>query len=129
MKRLRIFIASLAVFLGLAGTVPAIAVAQTAKSQACQALGSNAGCTTTPHGGADINNVIKTIVNVLSFVIGVVAVIMIMVGGFRFITAGGDSNKVASARGTIIYAVVGLVIAASAQFIVWFVLNKVKGSA
>lgn len=127
MKRLRIFIASLAVFVGLAGAMPPMALAAaSAKSDACKALGSNASCTTNPHGSVSLNSIIKTIINVLSWVVGVVAVIMIIYGGFRFVTAGGDSNNVSAARSTVLYAVVGLVVAASAQVIVHFVLNEIK---
>jgi len=71
-----------------------------------------------------VNNLITTIINVFSVVVGIVAVIMIIVGGFRYITSGGDSTKVTSAKNTILYAIIGLVIVALAQIIVKFVLNK-----
>ena len=71
-----------------------------------------------------LNNLIKTIINVISIVVGVVAVIMIVFGGLRYITSGGDSSNVSSAKNTIIYAIIGLVIVALAQFIVRFVLEK-----
>ena len=58
------------------------------------------------------------------YVILIAAVIMIIWGGFRYVTSGGDSNKVSSAKNTIIYAVIGLIIVALAQFIVKFVLDK-----
>ncbi len=57
-------------------------------------------------------------------VIGIVAVVMIMVGGFKYVTAGGDSSNITSAKHTIIYALIGLVIVAMAQFLVQFVLDK-----
>lgn len=71
-----------------------------------------------------INDTIKLIVNFLSFIVGVVAVIMIIIAGLKYITSGGDSNNVASAKNTILYAVIGLVIVALAQVIVRFVLQK-----
>jgi hypothetical protein len=91
------------------------------------ATGAGGTCTPADTGGAttNINNIIKTIINVFSIVVGVVAVIMIIVGGFRYITSGGDSNNVSGAKNTIIYAIIGLVVVALAQFIVQFVLNKV----
>lgn len=70
-------------------------------------------------------SIAKTIVNILSVIVGVVAVIMIIVGGFRYITSGGDSGNVSSAKNTLIYAIVGLIIVALAQFIVHFVLTNV----
>ncbi len=72
-----------------------------------------------------LNSLITDIINVLSVIIGIIAVIMIIIGGFKFITSGGDAGKVTSARQTIIYALIGLVIVALAQFIVQFVLSKV----
>ena len=50
---------------------------------------------------------------------------LIIYGGFKYISSGGDSGKVTEAKNTIIYAVIGLVVVALAQFIVQFVLNKV----
>ena len=51
---------------------------------------------------------------------------MIIYGGFRYVTSGGDSGHVSSAKNTIIYAIVGLVVVALAQFIVQYVLNQVS---
>lgn len=69
-------------------------------------------------------NLLALIINVLSIVVGIIAVIMVIWGGFKFITSGGDSSKVTSARNTIIYAIIGLIIVALAQTIVKFVLAK-----
>lgn len=76
-------------------------------------------------GSSDkLTDIIKVVINILSVVVGVVAVIMIIFGGLKYITSGGDSSNVSSAKNTIIYAIVGLVIVALAQFIVRFVLDK-----
>lgn len=74
--------------------------------------------------GDSINNLLKNIVNIISAVVGVVAVIMIIVGGFKYITSGGESSNVSGAKNTIIYAIIGLVIVALAQIVVFFVLNQ-----
>jgi len=77
-------------------------------------------------GGAQkIQDIVTLIVNIFSVVVGIVAVIMIVVGGFKYITSGGDSGNITSAKNTIVYAIIGLVVVALAQFIVKFVLNKV----
>ena len=73
-----------------------------------------------------VKNLVKTIINVLSWVIGVVSVIMIIVGGFRYIISSGDSGQVTSAKNTIMYAIVGLVIVLFAQVIVRFVIGSVS---
>ena len=82
----------------------------------------------TATGTEKIQTIVTTIVNIFSIVVGIVAVIMIVVGGFKYITSGGDSGNITSAKNTIVYAVIGLVIVALAQFIVQFVLNKVNSA-
>lgn len=76
-------------------------------------------------GSTGLNDVITDIVNIFSVIVGIVSVIMIIYGGFRYVTSGGDSGNVSAAKNTIIYAVIGLVVVALAQFIVQFVLDKV----
>lgn len=76
-----------------------------------------------------VRNILETAVQILSLVVGVAAVIMIIYSGFRYITSGGESGRVASAKSTLIYALVGLAIAALAQFMAHFVLNQAGSAA
>jgi ABC-type Fe3+ transport system permease subunit len=71
---------------------------------------------------------IKTIVNVLLFVLGAIAVVMIIIGGIRYTTSNGESAQITSAKNTILYAVVGLVVAILAYAIVNFVIGAFKSS-
>lgn len=71
-----------------------------------------------------VNGILTDVINIFSIVVGVVAVVMIILGGLKYITSGGDSSNVSGAKNTIIYALVGLVIVALAQFIVHYVLAK-----
>ncbi len=89
-------------------------------------------CSTDAQGNAiqggnvsSVNSLVTTIINIFSVAVGIIAVIMIIWGGVKFITSGGDSTKVTSARNTIIYAIIGLVIVALAQTIAKFVLSNV----
>lgn len=66
----------------------------------------------------------RTIVNTLLFIIGAISVIMIIFGGFKYVTSGGDSNGVTSAKNTILYAVIGLIVAVLAFAIIDFVLDS-----
>jgi hypothetical protein len=88
------------------------------------AVGSSSAC---GGSGSGVKNGIGAIaveaVNILSLVVGIVAVIMIIYGGFKYITSGGESGNVSGAKNTLIYAIVGLVIVALAQVIVHWVLN------
>ncbi len=72
-----------------------------------------------------LDGVVGAIVNILSVIVGIAAVIMIIIGGFRFITSGGDSGRITSARQTIVYALIGLVIAISAETIVLTLLDRI----
>jgi hypothetical protein len=79
-------------------------------------------------GESAIEKIIIVATNILSWVVGVVAVIAIIISGFRYVTSGGDSGKTSAAKTNLIYALVGLLIVALAQFLVNFVLFQ-GGSA
>ena len=125
---------SLALSLGLAAPV----FAQTAQQQINNGLcaGSNLQFTENPGqcsiAGSDantkINDIVHTVVNLLSAIVGIVAVIMIIIGGFRYITSGGNDTSVTAAKNTILYAIIGLVVVALAQIIVRFTLSKLTNS-
>ena len=67
--------------------------------------------------------IITTITNVLLFVAGGLAVIMIIIGGLRYVTSAGNASSVTAAKNTILYAIVGLVVAFLAYAAVNFVLS------
>ncbi len=70
------------------------------------------------------NDLIKSVVNVLLFITGAIAVVMIVLGGLKYTTSNGDSNQVTSAKNTILYAVIGLIVAIMAYAIVNFVITS-----
>ncbi|CAN5399968.1 hypothetical protein BH10PAT3_BH10PAT3_5480 [soil metagenome] len=125
MKKLRMVVALLLIGLGMLPALPVYA-ADSAKASVCEGIGltASSGNCTGDANTQSVNGVIGSVVNILSLIIGVAAVIMILVGGFKYVTAGGDTNAVGSAKSTITYAVVGLIIAAVAQVVVRFVLHK-----
>ncbi len=136
MNKLKRIILSAIATLGFAVPmlVPAMASAATEASiddnLACGAnlnFTESADCEKNATGGAAgerVNNVVKNVINIVSLVVGVAAVIMIMVGGLRYVTSNGDSGQVGNAKNTILYAVVGLIVVALAQIIVRFVVSK-----
>lgn len=93
---------------------------------ACDASGQ-ANCNTQTATNS-LNDTIATAINIISVIVGIVAVIMIIVAGFRYVTSGGDTESVASAKKTLLYAVIGLIVVALAQTIVRFVLKRATGS-
>ena len=90
----------------------------------CESIGSGTDCNDNKGGSADVNSIIKTALKIFMSVVGVAAVVMVVVAGFKYVTSGGDSSKVASAKTTLIYALVGAAVAALAQVLVKFVLSK-----
>ncbi len=70
------------------------------------------------------DGLIKTVVNVLLWAVGILSVIMIIFSGFRYITSAGDASKTKSAQSTLTYSVVGLIVAIMAYAIVNMVINR-----
>ena len=75
-------------------------------------------------GENKVMGIIKQVINVTSLLVGAICVLMIIFGGFRYMISGGDSSGVSSAKNTILYAVVGLVIVLMAQALVRFVFAR-----
>ena len=70
------------------------------------------------------DGLIKTVVNVLLWAVGILSVIMIIFSGLRYITSAGDASKTKSAQSTLTYSVVGLIVAIMAYAIVNMVTNR-----
>ena len=70
------------------------------------------------------SGLIKTVVNILLWAVGILSVIMIIFSGFRYITSSGDASKTKSAQSTLIYSVVGLIVAIMAWAIVNMVIKR-----
>jgi hypothetical protein len=100
-----------------------VAAATNAKQEVCEGLGTGANCSGA--GQPSINNTISNVIDLMSAITGVVSVIMIIIAGFRFVTANGDSGTIAAARRTVIYALVGLVVVVLSQTLVKYVVDRV----
>ena len=74
----------------------------------------------------DLPDIITTIINVMLFIAAALAVIMIIYGGIRYITAHGDEKQVKVAKDTIVYSVAGLIIAILAYALVTFIFDRFK---
>lgn len=133
------FIASLTLVLGLTlspltvvhagNTLPA---ANPGEKELCQGSG---GTWTDPNGpcvtpGLSVMGLIRTIGNLLIFLVGAVAVLMLIIGSFKYAASQGDQNSLTGAKNTIIYALVGIVLAVASFAIVNFVIDQLeKGRA
>lgn len=90
--------------------------------EACQGVTNNPVCDSRQD---DVASLIGNVISLLLLLIGVVSVVMIIIGGFRYITANGEASALSSAKNTIMYAVIGLVVALSAYAIVAFVISNI----
>ncbi|MCL2037521.1 pilin [Candidatus Saccharibacteria bacterium] len=125
---------SLVMIAGLSGSLvfamPASAAPDTSTEkniqELCKANPNSSVCADLKDPNADtaLNNTFRNIINVLIFVAGIIAVIMITISGIRFVTGRGSPDAVTKARNMLIYSIVGLVIAVSAFAIVNFVLSR-----
>lgn len=68
--------------------------------------------------------IFTTVTNTLLFVVGAISVIMIVIGGLRYVVSGGDSANITTAKNTILYAVVGLIVAMLAYAMIDFVISS-----
>jgi hypothetical protein len=136
-KKLKLMILSMSLLLGFAMPVAVAAPALAAptnqneiNNHLCQGSNLDLSTSTTCNdanitgSGKSITDLIRQIIDILSVIIGAIAVVMIIIGGFRYVTSGGNAESTKSARQTIVYAIIGLVIVALAQIIVHFVLNS-----
>ncbi|MEI8072929.1 MAG: pilin [Candidatus Saccharibacteria bacterium] len=86
-------------------------------------VSSGAQCAQGSSTATNLADQIKTVTNTLLYVLGIIAVIMIIVGGLRYALSGGNENATRGAKDTILYAVIGLVVASLAFAIVNYVLG------
>lgn len=114
------------------GTLAIVSVAGAPKATAVDLFGICAGRTDAAACGASgqdnisgNDGILIRVSGIISVIAGIAAVIAIMISGFMFITAAGDSSKVSSARSTLTYAIVGLFVIALTRTIIVFVVSKI----
>lgn len=125
-QRLQVMIATFIIIFAMGGqaAIPStVAACGSDKGTSKQQILYGTGQTGTDCSGSGVKSTVSAFVNILSIIVGIAAVIMVIVSGFKYITSGGDSSKVGSAKSTLIYALVGMVIATLAQLLIHFVFN------
>lgn len=127
MQKLRVVILSLAMVLGIgvmaAAPVGAINVFKgVEKDKTCPEGSQNAVCAATKES---VNEPVQAVISTLLMAIGIISVIMIIIGGIRYTLSNGDASQIKSAKDTILYAVIGLVVALLAYAIVNFVVGQI----
>ncbi len=101
-----------------------------AKGEACVAVEADNGSghcdqSKLKEGENSLTKTLTTLLNLLTMIVGILTVVMLMISGIRFVTANGDSNSITSAKNTLIYALVGLIIVGFAQAIVKLILERI----
>lgn len=104
-------------------TLTSNVIAATIPKSNCNGDGS--GLCTEAKGGDTLTPRLNGIIEVLLFIAGVLAVIIIVVSGIKYMTANGNKSTIESAKSTLIYAVVGLIVVIAAYAIVEFILGKI----
>lgn len=97
----------------------------TIKDSICAGVNASgaSGCSNV-NGSSDISKVLTTVLTILQVLAGILAVFYITIAGLKFITSGGGSDGVKSARNNILYSAIGLIVVLVSRLIVVFVLNK-----
>jgi len=133
--KLKAFITSLLVVTGLLVPLaaPAVVLAdiQSSLRGSAQDLSVNStkDCKTTSGSEGHFQKILADVINIFSLIVGVVVVIMIIFGGFKYVTSAGNQESIKTAKQTLIYALIGLIIVALAQIIVKFVLHQLPQAA
>ena len=107
---------------------PIAALASSHKKQLCEGVNSASGATGGCQGSGDLfggSGFFNNIANMLIFIVGAVSVLMIIIGGLRYVLSAGDPSSTKSAKDTVLYAVVGVIVALLAFAIVNFVIAKI----
>ena len=87
-------------------------------------VNTGVGLTGVNQGSGSLGDIFNKVTTILFIIIGALAVIMLIIGGIMYVLSAGDSKRVESAKNTILYAIIGIVVAVFAGTIVHFVLNN-----
>ncbi len=115
---------------GVAFATPAVVHAQGC-DDVSTGLGGGADCAKPTNAAEELfgeNSIFQTVTNILLFLIGAISVIMLIIGGIRYVVSGGDQTSITSAKNTILYAIIGIIVAFLAFAAVRFVTEQLKKS-
>lgn len=119
----RIILAISLLLFGLSAlTLPAHA--QTAQDQILSGIDEACIDGSCASDDSTIHDTVVSVINIVSAVVGTVSIIMVIIGGLKYTSSQGDSSAISSAKNTIVYAVVGIVIVVLSQVIVRFVVAR-----
>ncbi len=119
-KLLKLLFAA-ALFVGVVGTVLPTDAYAVNVFEPCSGNADSSVCAAKDDNAASM---VHIVINTLLYILGVIAVLMIVIGGIRYTTSNGEASGIKSAKDTILYAVIGLIVAILAYAIVNFVVGR-----
>lgn len=124
----RFFISLIAAFSMIIMPAVVSAADPASKDEVCQGIGVVSTTGSCNDGGA-VTKVIGKGVEILSYIVGIAAIVVIIISGLTLVTANGDSGALAKAKNTILYAIIGIFLAISANVIVGYVVSEADGKS
>ena len=106
----------------------AVAMVSNASALTLQEGARAAQCDGCPSDLFGSTGVFKQVTNTILYIVGIIAVIMLIIGGIKYVVSGGDSKKVTDAKNTVLYAIIGLVICFLSFAIINFVISALPSS-
>jgi hypothetical protein len=113
-------------------TVAFVAVPASAQCDVTQGASEGALCAKPNNVATQLfgtNSIFNTVTNIMLFLIGAISVVMLIIGGIRYVLSGGDQSSITSAKNTILYAIIGIVVAFLAYAAVNFVTTQLQKNA
>lgn len=123
MNKFKLALAAFIAVIGLSVAMPVLASDSVAAQSATDKMKEGINKVGGDQNKTSLEDNIRTVTNVLLFLLGAIAVIMIIIGGIRYATSNGDSSATKAAKDTILYAVIGLIVAILSYAIVNFVIG------
>lgn len=89
-------------------------------SPTCQSVSPNKNPLTGPEG------TLVRISRMIAIITGMIAIIVMIIAGIRYVTSGGDAQKIANAKNTIVGAIIGIIVIVMAQAIITYVVKGIQ---
>jgi len=131
MKKVAGLVAVPALVLSFALVAPTAVHAQDCTDVTAGGIGNGADCAKPTNAATNLfgdGSIFNTVTNILLFLIGAISVVMLIIGGIRYVVSGGDQGAVTSAKNTILYAIIGIIVAFLAFAAVRFVTDQLQKS-
>lgn len=80
-----------------------------------------------PSGPNALPDMIRAVINMLLYLLGFIAILFLIIGGYQYIASSGNPDQIETAKKTIMYAVIGIVVVVLSWAIIYFVTSSLGG--